>query len=60
APQSACKNHSRCLIWQAALHKQGHADTQGQTENSWGPRAIGDHGAPKSSPTLKPHPKKAY
>ncbi|CAI9573364.1 unnamed protein product, partial [Staurois parvus] len=28
------------------------------TDNSWGPRAIGDHGAPKSSPTLKPHPKK--
>ncbi|CAI9536391.1 unnamed protein product, partial [Staurois parvus] len=29
---------------------------QGQTDNSWGPRAIGDHGAPVSSPT----PKKAY
>ncbi|CAI9618927.1 unnamed protein product [Staurois parvus] len=23
-----------------------------------GPRAIGDHGAPVSSPKLKPHPKK--
>ncbi|CAI9583401.1 unnamed protein product, partial [Staurois parvus] len=23
------------------------------TDNSWGPRAIGDHGAPVSSPTLK-------
>ncbi|CAI9590706.1 unnamed protein product, partial [Staurois parvus] len=31
---------------------------QGQTDNSWGPRAIGDHGAPVSSPTLKSHPKK--
>ncbi|CAI9568619.1 unnamed protein product, partial [Staurois parvus] len=31
---------------------------QGRTDNSWGPRAIGDHGAPVSSPTLKPHPKK--
>ncbi|CAI9612529.1 unnamed protein product, partial [Staurois parvus] len=29
---------------------------QGQTDNSWGPRAIGDYGAPVSSPT----PKKAY
>ncbi|CAI9572974.1 unnamed protein product, partial [Staurois parvus] len=29
---------------------------QGRTDNSWGPRAIGDHGAPVSS--LKPHPKK--
>ncbi|CAI9603415.1 unnamed protein product [Staurois parvus] len=24
---------------------------QGRTDNSWGPRAIGDHGAPVSSPT---------
>ncbi|CAI9534628.1 unnamed protein product [Staurois parvus] len=29
---------------------------QGQTDNSWGPRAIGDHGAPVSLPK----PKKAY
>ncbi|CAI9587154.1 unnamed protein product, partial [Staurois parvus] len=29
---------------------------RGGTDNSWGPRAIGDHGAPVSSPT----PKKAY
>ncbi|CAI9583477.1 unnamed protein product [Staurois parvus] len=29
---------------------------QGQTGNSWGPRAIGDHGAPVSLPKLK----KAY
>ncbi|CAI9586651.1 unnamed protein product [Staurois parvus] len=29
---------------------------QGRTDNSWGPRAIGDHGAPVSSPK----PKKAY
>ncbi|CAI9561933.1 unnamed protein product, partial [Staurois parvus] len=31
---------------------------QGWTDNSWGPRAIGDHGAPVSSTTLKSHPKK--
>ncbi|CAI9548924.1 unnamed protein product [Staurois parvus] len=30
--------------------------TQGPTDNSWGPRAIGDHGAPVSLPKLK----KAY
>ncbi|CAI9621735.1 unnamed protein product, partial [Staurois parvus] len=30
----------------------------GRTDNSWGPRAIGDHGAPVSLPILKPHPKK--
>ncbi|CAI9611873.1 unnamed protein product [Staurois parvus] len=29
---------------------------QGRTDNSWGPRAIGDHEAPVSSPKLK----KAY
>ncbi|CAI9619399.1 unnamed protein product, partial [Staurois parvus] len=31
---------------------------QGRTDNSWGPRAIGDREAPVSSPILKPHPKK--
>ncbi|CAI9573227.1 unnamed protein product, partial [Staurois parvus] len=30
---------------------------QGRTDNSWGPRAIGDHGAPVSLPKLK---KKTY
>ncbi|CAI9604031.1 unnamed protein product [Staurois parvus] len=25
----------------------------GRTDNSWGPRAIGDHGAPVSLPKLK-------
>ncbi|CAI9541840.1 unnamed protein product, partial [Staurois parvus] len=29
---------------------------QGRTDKSWGPRAIGDHGAPVSLPKLK----KAY
>ncbi|CAI9594244.1 unnamed protein product, partial [Staurois parvus] len=29
---------------------------QGRTDDSWGPRAIGDHGAPVSLPKLK----KAY
>ncbi|CAI9556327.1 unnamed protein product, partial [Staurois parvus] len=31
-------------------------NNQGRTDNSWGPRAIGDHGAPVSLPKLK----KAY
>ncbi|CAI9533069.1 unnamed protein product, partial [Staurois parvus] len=31
---------------------------KGWTDNSWGPWAKGDHGAPMSLPTLKPHPKK--
>ncbi|CAI9576363.1 unnamed protein product, partial [Staurois parvus] len=30
---------------------------QGRTDNSRGPWAIRDHGAPVSLPTLKPHPK---
>ncbi|CAI9553727.1 unnamed protein product, partial [Staurois parvus] len=30
-----------------------HCSSQGRTDNSWGPRAIGDHGAPVSSPTPK-------
>ncbi|CAI9577930.1 unnamed protein product, partial [Staurois parvus] len=33
-----------------------HYSKQGQTDNSWGPQAIGDHGAPVSLPKLK----KAY
>ncbi|CAI9622609.1 unnamed protein product, partial [Staurois parvus] len=33
------------------LNSQGHL--QGRTDNSWGPRAIGDHGAPVSLPKLK-------
>ncbi|CAI9612543.1 unnamed protein product [Staurois parvus] len=33
-----------------------HAYSQGQTDNSWGSRTIGDHGAPVSLPKLK----KAY
>ncbi|CAI9593083.1 unnamed protein product [Staurois parvus] len=31
---------------------------QGRTDNSWDPRAIGDHGAPVSLPTLKKSYKK--
>ncbi|CAI9597259.1 unnamed protein product [Staurois parvus] len=34
----------------------GHSLVQGRTDNSWKPRAIGDHGAPVSLPKLK----KAY
>ncbi|CAI9576734.1 unnamed protein product [Staurois parvus] len=33
---------------------------QGRTDNSWGPRAIGDHGAPVSLPKLKKAHKKRY
>ncbi|CAI9608750.1 unnamed protein product, partial [Staurois parvus] len=33
-----------------------YSSPQGRTDNSWGPRAIGDHGAPVSLPKLK----KAY
>ncbi|CAI9557529.1 unnamed protein product [Staurois parvus] len=32
--------------------------SQGRTDNSWGPRAIGDHGAPVSLPKLKKPMKK--
>ncbi|CAI9553335.1 unnamed protein product, partial [Staurois parvus] len=44
--------------WRKPKKTQGeHANSrQGQTDNSWGPRAIGDHGAPVSLPKLK----KAY
>ncbi|CAI9596728.1 unnamed protein product [Staurois parvus] len=31
---------------------------QGRTDNSWGPRAIGDHGAPVSLPKLEKKPMK--
>ncbi|CAI9596766.1 unnamed protein product [Staurois parvus] len=34
----------------------GKGKNQGRTDNSWGPWAIGDHGAPVSLPKLK----KAY
>ncbi|CAI9559093.1 unnamed protein product, partial [Staurois parvus] len=33
---------------------------QGRTDNSWGPRAIGDHGAPVSLPRLKKAYEKRY
>ncbi|CAI9538531.1 unnamed protein product [Staurois parvus] len=36
--------------------KPNSSSNQGWTDNSWGPRAIGDHGAPVSLPKLK----KAY
>ncbi|CAI9565494.1 unnamed protein product, partial [Staurois parvus] len=31
---------------------------EGRTDNSWGPQAIGDHGAPVSLPKLKKKPMK--
>ncbi|CAI9585040.1 unnamed protein product, partial [Staurois parvus] len=33
---------------------------QGRTDNSWGPRAIGDYGAPVSLPKLKKAYEKRY
>ncbi|CAI9592115.1 unnamed protein product, partial [Staurois parvus] len=41
---------------QAAIGALTCSTTQGRTDNSWGSRAIGDHGAPVSLPKLK----KAY
>ncbi|CAI9607505.1 unnamed protein product, partial [Staurois parvus] len=38
------------------LHSTAIQSNQGRTDKSWGPRAIGDHGAPVSLPKLK----KAY
>ncbi|CAI9574964.1 unnamed protein product [Staurois parvus] len=38
------------------IHKEQVGLCQGRTDNSWGPRAIGDHGTPVSLPKLK----KAY
>ncbi|CAI9572926.1 unnamed protein product, partial [Staurois parvus] len=40
----------------AKSHCKWHCWKQGRTDNSWGPQAIGDHGAPVSLPKLK----KAY
>ncbi|CAI9614341.1 unnamed protein product, partial [Staurois parvus] len=46
--------------WGPCVHAQAqkslYAKAQGQTDNSWHPQAIGDHGAPVSLPKLK----KAY
>ncbi|CAI9588770.1 unnamed protein product, partial [Staurois parvus] len=39
-----------------AICTRAAAPRQGRTDNSWGPQAIGDHGAPVSLPKLK----KAY
>ncbi|CAI9536950.1 unnamed protein product, partial [Staurois parvus] len=47
------KQFSVCCLSDMALRLFPH---QGRTDNSWGPRAIGDHGAPVSLPKLK----KAY
>ncbi|CAI9583524.1 unnamed protein product [Staurois parvus] len=46
------------ILLQGSAGVQNHKYTrdQGRTDNSWGPRAIGDHGAPVSLPKLK----KAY
>ncbi|CAI9623039.1 unnamed protein product [Staurois parvus] len=47
----------RCLILYTCGHR-GDWNSQGRTDNSWGPRAIGDRGAPVSLPKLKKPMKK--
>ncbi|CAI9557881.1 unnamed protein product, partial [Staurois parvus] len=50
------QSHQCCLsVPISSVHYQKELD-QGRTDNSWGPQAIGDHGAPVSLPKLK----KAY
>ncbi|CAI9563643.1 unnamed protein product [Staurois parvus] len=53
-----CGNGSKGIVKlqsrQTGRHRK--SSGQGRTDNSWGPRAIGDHGAPVSLPKLK----KAY
>ncbi|CAI9621724.1 unnamed protein product, partial [Staurois parvus] len=51
---NTCVNHSPvsrvlCILW-----------TRGRTDNSWGPQAIGNHGAPVSLPKLKKAYEKRY
>ncbi|CAI9593988.1 unnamed protein product [Staurois parvus] len=58
--------HGQSMLFTLYYNKHGYikhsvlwlqmTGTQGQTDNSWGPLAIGDHGAPVSLPNLK----KAY
>ncbi|CAI9624708.1 unnamed protein product [Staurois parvus] len=43
------------IVKQMYFHRSS-SHQQGRTDNSWGPQAIGDHGAPVSLPKLK----KAY
>ncbi|CAI9542610.1 unnamed protein product, partial [Staurois parvus] len=44
-----------CLhsLYQGVSKPKSKATIQGWTDSSWGPRAIGDHGAPVSLPKLK-------
>ncbi|CAI9580843.1 unnamed protein product, partial [Staurois parvus] len=44
------------LVGSTAGHRCNICSNPGGTDNSWGPRAIGDYGAPVSLPKLK----KAY
>ncbi|CAI9575861.1 unnamed protein product, partial [Staurois parvus] len=43
----------KCASVQCTVNKGRFRCAQGRTDNSWGPRAIGDHGAPVSLPKLK-------
>ncbi|CAI9616473.1 unnamed protein product, partial [Staurois parvus] len=41
-------------LWRSSIHLNRLClYDQGRTDNSWGPRAIGDHGASVSLPKLK-------
>ncbi|CAI9556424.1 unnamed protein product, partial [Staurois parvus] len=52
-PTTLSQSHYKSLITTITM-------THGWTDNSWGPRAIGDHGAPVSLPTLKNAYEKGY
>ncbi|CAI9560237.1 unnamed protein product, partial [Staurois parvus] len=55
--QLQCKVQlNECIRMNVAMSMINMALYQGRTDNSWGLRAIGDHGAPVSLPKLK----KAY
>ncbi|CAI9547722.1 unnamed protein product, partial [Staurois parvus] len=44
--------HFLCTVGEQ-IYRVLHSTQQGRTDNSWGPRAIWDHGAPVSLPKLK-------
>ncbi|CAI9612325.1 unnamed protein product, partial [Staurois parvus] len=50
------RNQNSKVLHSGLVHTKKHSPDQGWTDNSWGPQAIGDHGAPVSLPKLK----KAY
>ncbi|CAI9562575.1 unnamed protein product, partial [Staurois parvus] len=53
-PQQQNQHHKPWFI------KKDNSNQQGRTDNSWGLRAIGDHGAPVPLPKLKKAYEKRY